>query len=226
MSTHHWSSRVAAAGAIALLAAAVGAIDPGTSHAQTCGAAGINCPSLLKESTLSVDHVRIAQDLPYYIEPVTGETWDATVTWASDASQVMCPCTTTTANVNFSVNWNAGLGTFVATCNSGCSATGPIRGVTICATGGCASGLTVHGWQYNVVLDLASSVAICGSEIAYLDSVAYASTSVNNGTGIVGQCATAGTYTPTRQVWTATDTGPFQCTGTCLAGPSITITYQ
>jgi hypothetical protein len=186
-----------------------------------------------KESTIDVLHARIQPKLPYYIEPNTGEDWEAVVVWASDAQTAACECIETSHTVNFTVDWNAGLGTFVATCTSGCSPTGPVKGVDICYIEGCdLQSADPHGWLYRARLRIEQTVPICTNRLAYLERVEYTTTDVDDGRGIVDDCDLGNTYSPTSQTFTVTDYGVYTALGTfvcwqsCDQGTPVTITYQ
>jgi hypothetical protein len=208
-------------------------LAPRVAEAQSCGSPGVLCTKS-KQSLIRVTHTRTAADLPYYIEPQTGETWSATVVWASDTDPGDCQCTETTHQVTFRVDWVAP--NWIATCVSGCDPlNGPVYGVDICAGVGCGVGLGRHEWEYVARLQVAPIRQICETRAAYLERVDYATTQVDNGRGIVGTCGLSlATYTPTSQVFTVTDTGAYQPLGlfqcytleSCVGPTPVTIAYR
>ncbi len=221
--------------ALGLAAGAVtGVVQPpiavaacGSTNGLVCGFPGY------KESAIEVSHVRYEADLPYYIEPNTGEDWEAVVWWSSDMTELGCQCQETSHTVTFTVDWNATSKTFVAVCTSGCSAFGPVTTVNVCAIQGCdLLSNDPHGWRYRVRMSVAQTRPICSTRVAYLNRVVYTTTDVDDGRGIVYDCDLGSTYTPTSQTFSVTDTGASHATGTFPCYPScdfatpIEITYQ
>lgn len=174
-------------------------------------------------SALQVTHVTTDPGV-VVVEPDNGETWSIQATWAVPSGiNFACPCTSASATVTADVTWT-GSGWNV-TC-TGCAA-GGIEAVSICDAGSCG-GLT-HGWAYKLIVDVADSIAInCffGTDLGFVTSVAYTTTSVDDG-DIIDSCAETQAVSPTSQTFNATDNGSFECTYDCnQSGAATSIFYQ
>jgi hypothetical protein len=159
------------------------------------------------------------------VEPDDGETFTLLGTWASDNVGLVCVCSTTTASVSAAVSWTGSAWSVICT---GCDATnGPFYALAICTIDSCTSGAT-HSWTYRLTADIDDAVTICATDVAYLYSVSYTTTAVDDGDDVfLGNCTEVAAVSPTSQTWQATDFGTFECSFNCsVTGASMTITYN
>ena len=200
----------------------------------------INCGPVDDTATasLTVHHLRpLADDTSGFggvpVQPDDGETWNITATWATDTTAPLgCSCkdlvtSSVTADVSYSTSTD-----WSVSC-TGCSPTGRIRGLSICALGDCGSSIVFDGYELVVDIDHTLAAAPCplvpNLGFPILDRVQFQTTSVDDGDELNAPLCTLGSsVSPTSQTFTATDHGGFECGYSCSAasGTSVTITYQ
>jgi hypothetical protein len=194
---------------------------------------GLNaaCPGadLTRTASILVSHADL-NTVP--VEPDSGETWSITANYRLQTAGEPCDCDDRDDSVSVDVAWSDTSG-WSATC-TGCGGGSAIQGVAICGVGGCASGtITIdNSWSYELIVDLNNNHGfVCGATAmnARLVDVDFETTSVDDGDTIdTGNCSEDVAVSPTSQVFSATDAGPFECGFTCPAatGTSVTLTYQ
>jgi hypothetical protein len=166
------------------------------------------------------------------VEPDSGETWSITANYRLVTLGTSCDCDDRTDSVTVDVEWSDTTG-WSASC-TGCGGGSAIQGVAICGVGGCASGtITIdNSWSYELIVDLYTNHAFsCGAGVqnAALVDVDFETTSVDDGDTIdTSSCEEDASVSPTSQIFSATDAGPFECGFSCPAatGTSVTLTYQ
>ena len=225
-------------GLAAVAAAVMAALAPQAAYAQTCGRN--DCVNFNRQvSAIDVIHYdQIDDDDVVAVEPDTGETWSITAYWDSLlANPLACQCQqTNSASVSVDVDWSDSTDSWSASC-TGCNPTnGPIYGVTVCATYGCGSGMSVdNSWGYELVVDVLkingmfSSISCNPGVNGYLTRVEYVTTSVDDGNQINGLlCSESTAVSPISQSFGVTDNGAFECTYSCAgaSGPQVDIIYN
>lgn len=121
---------------------------------------------------------------------------------------------------------------------TGCG--GDILSVNLCDLASC-TGSATHAWGYKLVARVVQTRdAMCLANDAFLTSVQFATTAVDDGReiirffgpigdtcGDVTDCSLGCPVSPTSQSWSATDFA-FGCNSNCgaVTGPTITMTYQ
>lgn len=218
------------AAACAIAAGATIALFPSVASA-TCGRDDCASPATRQISAITVEHFDTTGPSDVPVEPDTGETIDVTAYWDTLTSIPGCNCyQTATATVTVDIDWNETTDSWDATC-TGCSALGPIYGVTVCHGDGCGTHTTIdNAWEYELVVDIAKMNGLCNDFYnGYLSKVEYETTSVDDGDTIrTANCTELASVSPTSQTFSATDSGPFECVNTCAAasGPTMTLTYE
>jgi hypothetical protein len=190
------------------MASGVPVAAPPLAHAQ---------PPTSGTGFMHVDHY--AKSGQYYIvavEPNTGESWDITGTWQSTGQQDVVQ----TASAD--VDWN-GSGWTV----SNKSTTTLIVDIDVFDGDTCGSILDEHGYSYDLIARLLDPVMI-GHNIYYLATVAFATTSVDDGYELIDDpCYEGSSVSPDNEPYSNVDYGPFEATYSCNAvGPSLSLTYQ
>lgn len=221
-------------GPAAVAAAVMAALAPQAAYAQ--GGCGRNdcSTAVIEVSAIDVIHYdQIDETEVVPVEPNTGENWTITAYWNQLGSDpIWCDCdAVSNAVVYVAVDWSDSTG-WSATC-TGCNAfTGPVRGVAICSTYGCGSGMSIdNSWGYELVVSLDESHGSnCGFGYpSFLNRVVYATTSVDDGNQInTLYCSESTAVSPISQAFGTTDSGPFECTFSCGAasGPQVDIVYD
>ncbi|MBK6768331.1 MAG: hypothetical protein IPG72_04760 [Ardenticatenales bacterium] len=225
-------------GLAAVAAAVMVALAPHVAHAQYCGQN--DCVNFSRQvSAIDVIHYdQVGGDDVVAVEPDTGESWTITGYWDSRLLETLpCRCqTTTSSQVTVDVDWSDSTDSWSASCTGCNSSTGPIYGVTVCATYGCGSGMSIdNSWGYELVVDLAKINGVFGSISCqpqvngYLSRVEYETTSVDDGNQIDALLCSEGTsVSPVSQTFGTTDSGAFECTYSCAgaSGPQVDIIYN
>ena len=173
------------------------------------------------------------------VEPDDIDSWEITSvhSTASGVSPVGCRCVDYSASVTADVQWT-GNGWSVSC--TGCDGNyGPIYDVSLCEEAGCGGSSVppeYHGWAYKLLVKVADTRAnMCSGNAAYLTSVSYETTAVDDGDRLdvsPGNCQEVAAVTPTSQSWGDTDAGPFnsyRCPFSCTDnndGPQISIIYD
>ena len=225
-------------GLAAVAAAVMAALAPQAAHAQNCGRNDCAIYNHQVSAIEVIHYDQIDDDEVVAVEPDTGETWSITAYWDSLlANPLACQChQTNTASVSVDVDWSASTDSWSASC-TGCNPTnGPIYGVTVCATYGCGSGMSIYNsWGYELVVDVVKVNGTFGSISCsvpvngFLSRVVYATTSVDDGNQINGLlCSESTAVSPISQSFGVTDNGAFECTYSCAgaSGPQVDIIYN
>ena len=195
----------------------------------------INCPANsscqgenpnTKTSNIFVEHTYTSGGTTYAVMPDDGETWSITAKWRDGRAGYNCALYEEVASVT--VSWNGS-----AWVLSNQNVTNNITGFALCAHGtGCSGSYLQSVFGYRLLVNIIDPV------INYnLDTVYYETSSVDDGTQILGgltPCSNLGTtVSPTSQTFATTvgpinDWGDGRCPFTCSAsnGPTVTLTYQ
>jgi hypothetical protein len=189
-----------------------------------------------RTSTLAVTHAYNAADYDIPVEPDDTDSYQITAHWSTvyGGSEPLCYCQDVAAQVTADVTWSDVAKSWSVSC-SGCSVAGAIYSIGVCFDGpSCGGGATIDNSSgYKLYVDIDQQNLYCCPtdglfKPAYLSSVAYTTTSVEDGNLInMVRCTEGSSVSPVTQTNSQTDSGPFECTNNCSqSGPSMTIWYE